>query len=110
MLEKKPALDELDAILAVDGVEMLQWGPSDFSMSIGKAGQRGAAEVEAGAQKVIDGCLATGVHPRIEIGTADDAKRYLDMGARHFCVGTDIAILHQWWQKEGESLRKALDE
>ena len=108
MLEKKPALDELDAILAVDGVEMLQWGPSDFSMSIGKAGQRGAAEVEAGAQKVIDGCLATGVHPRIEIGTADDAKRYLDMGARHFCVGTDIAILHQWWKKEGEEFAQSV--
>jgi len=59
---------------------------------------------------VIDGCLAAGVHPRIEIGTADEAKRYLDMGARHFCIGTDIAILHQWWQKEGEDMRKALDE
>ena len=55
MLEKKSALDELDAILAVDGVEMLQWGPSDFSMSIGKMGQRGHPEVLAAAQKVIDG-------------------------------------------------------
>jgi 4-hydroxy-2-oxoheptanedioate aldolase len=79
-------------------------------MSIGKMGQRGDPEVLAAAQKVIDGCMATGVHPRIEIGTADDAKRYLDMGARHFCIGTDIAILHQWWKNEGEDMRKALDE
>ena len=110
MLEKKSALDELDDILAVDGVEMLQWGPSDFSMSIGRAGQRHDPQVQAGEKRVIEACLATGVHPRIEIGSADDAKRYLDMGARHFCVGTDISILYQWWQKEGEGLRKALDE
>ena len=37
-------------------------------------------------------------------------KRYLDMGVRHFCVGTDISILYQWWRQEGEGLRKALDE
>lgn len=110
MLEKKPALDELDGILAVEGVEMLQWGPSDFSMSIGKAGQRAAPEVQAGEMRVIESCLAAGVHPRIEIGSADEAKRYLDLGARHFCIGTDIAILHQWWQKEGEGMRRALDE
>ena len=110
MLEKKPALDELDEILAVDGVEMLQWGPSDFTMSIGRQGNRNDPQVQAASQRVIDSCLAAGVHPRIEISTADDAKRYLDMGARHFCIGTDIVILNQWWQKEGETMRQALDE
>ncbi len=110
MLEKKSALDELDMILAVDGVEMLQWGASDFSMSVGKAGQRQDPQVQAGEQRVIEACLAAGVHPRIELNSADGAKRYLDMGVRHFSIGTDIAILYQWWQEEGEELRKALEE
>ena len=109
MLEKKPALDELDEILAVDGVEILQWGPSDFSMSIGVGRQRQDGRVQAGEKRVIESCLATGVHPRIEISSADEAKRYLDIGARHFCIGTDIAILYQSWQKEGEEMRRALD-
>jgi hypothetical protein len=31
------------------------------------------------------------------------------MGVRHFSVGTDITILHQWWKSQGgEDLRKAL--
>jgi 4-hydroxy-2-oxoheptanedioate aldolase len=110
MLEKKPALDELDEILAVDGVEMLQWGPSDFSMSIGVGGQRQNPQVQAGEKRVIESCLAAGVIPRIEISSADEAKHYLDMGARHFCIGTEIAILYQFWQKEGEQMRRALDE
>ena len=30
------------------------------------------------------------------------------MGVRHFSVGTDITVLHQWWKSQGEDLRKAL--
>ena len=34
---------------------------------------------------------------------------YLDLGVKHFCVGTDISILHNWWKEEGEALRKAVE-
>ncbi|MBI3957616.1 MAG: 2,4-dihydroxyhept-2-ene-1,7-dioic acid aldolase [Chloroflexi bacterium] len=108
MLEKKPALDNLEEILSVPGVDMIQWGPADFSMSIGKAGRRGDPEVQAAEQRVIDTCLKMGIHPRIELGSADGAKRYLDMGVRHFCIGTDTSILYQWWKNEGDALRKAV--
>jgi hypothetical protein len=40
--------------------------------------------------------------------SADQEKYFLDMGVRHFSVGTDITILHQWWKSQGEDLRKAL--
>src|ERR1051325_2551650 len=40
MIEKKGAVENLEAILAVPGVDMVQFGPSDYSMSIGLAGQR----------------------------------------------------------------------
>ena len=40
MIEKKGAVDELDEILEIPGLDMIQWGGSDFSVSIGKAGQR----------------------------------------------------------------------
>jgi 4-hydroxy-2-oxoheptanedioate aldolase len=50
-----------------------------------------------------------GIPPRAEINSADQAKEYLDMGVRHFCIGTDINILHQWWKAHGDNLRKALD-
>ncbi len=47
-------------------------------------------------------------YPAGPIATADQAKDFLDMGVRHFSVGTDISILHQWWKSQGEDLRKAL--
>ncbi|HRJ42744.1 MAG: hypothetical protein KJZ86_20120 [Caldilineaceae bacterium] len=108
MLEKKPALDNLEEILAVPGIDMIQWGPADFAMSIGKAGQWGDPEVKAAEQQVIESCLRMGVHPRIELGRADGAQRYLDMGVRHFCIGTDVHILYDYWKKEGDALRKAM--
>lgn len=108
MIEKKSAVDQLEEMLAVEGVEMVQWGGADYSMSIGKPGQYRAPEVTQAQAKVFKTALEMGVHPRAEINTADDAKRYLDMGVRHFCIGTDVVILHGYWRDQGEAMRRAL--
>jgi hypothetical protein len=50
-----------------------------------------------------------GVPPRVEIASPDDARAYLDMGVRHFSLGTDLAILYGWWKSSGEALRIALE-
>ena len=39
MIEKKSAVDDLEAILDVEGIDMIQWGPADYCMSIGRPGQ-----------------------------------------------------------------------
>ena len=108
MIEKGSAVEELDEILEVDGLDMVQWGPSDYSMSIGRAGERGAPEVRAAEHKVFESALKAGVQPRAEIGSVEDAKRFLDMGVTHFCIGTDISILFDWWKSNGDGLRKAI--
>ena len=51
-----------------------------------------------------------GVPPRAEIQTVDQAKEFLDMGVRHFSIGTDITILYKWWTDNGEELRKAISD
>ena len=33
-----PAVEQLDEILAVPGIDMIQWGPADYAMSIGRPG------------------------------------------------------------------------
>ncbi len=110
MIEKQGAVDNLEEILSIDGVDMIQWGGSDYSMSVGKAGQRNSPEIKAVERKVIETSLNMGVPPRAEINTADQAKPYLDLGVRHFCIGTDVNILHNWWQAHGDNLRKAITE
>src|SRR5947208_24662 len=100
--------DPLEKVLSVKGVDMVQWGGSDYSMGIGRAGERYSPELRVVERRVFETAIKMGVPPRAEIATADQAKYFLDMGVRHFSVGTDITILHQWWKSQGEDLRKAL--
>jgi len=86
----------------------VQWGGSDYSMGIGRAGERYSPALREVERRVFETAVKMGVPPRAEIATADQAKYFLDMGVRHFSVGTDITILHQWWKSQGEDLRKAL--
>jgi len=109
MIEKPGTVDTLDEVLAVEGVDMVQWGGSDYSMGIGRAGERYSPELRVVERRVFETAIKLGVPPRAEINTSDQAKYFLDMGVRHFSVGTDINILHQWWKAQGEEMRKALE-
>lgn len=110
MIEKQAAVECLEEILAVKGVDMIQWGPADFSMSIGRPGERKSAEVKAVERKVFETALKMGVPARAEIGSVDQAKYYLDLGVRHFNIGTDLTILHNWWKRNGDELRKIVSD
>lgn len=105
MIEKRAAVEELEEILAVPGVDMVQWGPADYSMSIGRPGAWYSPEVREVERHVIAACLAHGVPPRIEINSPAHAQPYLDLGVRHFCIGTDLFILHDWFKQNGEGMR-----
>lgn len=110
MIEKKGAVDHLEEILSVGGIDMIQWGPSDYSMSIGRPGARNDPDVKATERRVIETALRMGVAPRAEISSPEQAKYYLDLGVRHFCIATDIMILFQWLKENGEELRKAISD
>lgn len=108
MVEKKSCVDDLDAILSVPGIDMVQFGPSDYSMSIGKTGQTTDPEVVAAERKTIETALAKGLHPRVEIGDAAQAAKYVEMGVKHFCVGWDVSILANYWSAQGGTMRDML--
>lgn len=109
MIEKRQAVDQLEEILSVAGIDMVQWGPVDYSMSVGKPGARNDPAIKEVERRVFETCMRMGIAPRAEINSADQARYYLDMGVRHFCMGTDVAILYQWMCQNGEDLRRALE-
>jgi 2-keto-3-deoxy-L-rhamnonate aldolase RhmA len=108
MVEKKSCVDDLDAVLSVPGIDMVQFGASDFSMSIGKTGQYNDAEVLAAEKKTIETALKMGLHPRVELRDPSQAGKYLDMGVKHFCIGWDVRILADWWDTKGAEMRGML--
>ncbi len=110
MIEKQSAVECLEEILSVPGVDMVQWGSADYSMSIGMPGQRNHPKVKAVERRVIETCLRMGVPPRIEITSPEQAAEYLDLGVRHFSLGNDLGILFSYWSENGEKLRKMVGE
>lgn len=108
MIEKRSAVENLEAILAVKGIDMVQFGPGDYSMSVGLAGQFNHPQVREAEEYVIKTALKLGVQPRAEISEPAEAQRYLDLGVKHFCIGTDVAVLYNWFRERGAGLRSLL--
>jgi 4-hydroxy-2-oxoheptanedioate aldolase len=110
MIEKRQAVEDLEDILSVKGIDMVQFGPADYSMSLGLTGQRDHPSVVEAEKFVIETALKKGIQPRAEIGRPEEAKKYLDMGIRHFCIGTDVTVLFNWFKETGGALRSLIDD
>ncbi len=108
MVEKRECVEDLDAILAVKGIDMVQFGASDYSMSMGLTGQRNHPDIKRAERKTIETALKMGLHPRVELADIKQAAPYLEMGVKHFCIGWDVRILHEWWRVNGEGMRSML--
>ena len=105
MIEKKGAIENLEEILSIKGVDMVQFGPADYSISIGKPGQGNSPEVQQAHRKMIETALKKGVAPRVEVGSFEQAKPYVEMGVRHFCIGWDTLVVSQWCRQQAEGIK-----
>jgi 2-keto-3-deoxy-L-rhamnonate aldolase RhmA len=89
-VEKHETMENLAEICAVPGVDMVQFGPSDYSMSRGWNSGQHVAEFKAVEREMIQIALAHGVQARCEINAPSDAQYYIDLGVRHFCLGDEL--------------------
>ncbi len=108
MIEKKEAVENIAEICSVPGVDMVQFGPSDYSMNCGFNMQDHMEEVKEAERHVIAAAIKHGVRPRAEIRMPDQAKYYLDLGVRDFSLGSEIAVLLKFWKEEGSLMREML--
>lgn len=90
MVEKKAAMDNIEEICSVPGIDMVQFGPSDYCMSRGWNAKEHQDEVRAEEERMIKVALAHGVHPRCECDTLEKAEYYKSLGVRHFCIGDEF--------------------
>jgi len=67
MIEKKEAVDNIEEILSVEGIDMVQFGPGDYSLSLGYPGQRNHPKVKEAELKTIKTAIKKGIRPRVEI-------------------------------------------
>ncbi|MEZ6097368.1 MAG: aldolase/citrate lyase family protein [Pirellulaceae bacterium] len=108
MIEKQSAIQQLDAILAVPGVDMVQFGPADYSNSIGLTGQFTHPDVVAAERHMIETAIKRNVAPRVELNDASGFEPYLELGVKHFNVGIDVKIFYAWLLQAGTIMRNKL--
>ncbi|MGZ3410893.1 MAG: HpcH/HpaI aldolase family protein [Xanthobacteraceae bacterium] len=91
-IETPKGLANLDAIAAVDGVDVIFFGPNDFAANSGFLGQPGHADVmakmEAGMRRVKELGKASG----ILCGEAQ-VDRYMKAGTQVIAVGSEVGLL-----------------
>ena len=58
---------------------------------------------------MIETALKKGIYPRVEVGSFEQAKPFLDMGVRHFCIGWDIVTIAGWCRTQAEGMQKLLE-
>lgn len=112
MVEKNATVENLDEVFSAasaKGVDISQWGPADFGFSRGTPDLLYSDEIKPYEERVIAKSIEYGIAPRIEIGEVEQAKRYIDLGVRHFCIGWDRFIYMQGLQRLGEGMRKLVE-
>jgi 4-hydroxy-2-oxoheptanedioate aldolase len=91
--ETKTAIANLDAIVAVDGVDGVFIGPADLSAALGHRGDAGHPEVQAVIRDAIVRIVKGGKAAGILSSNEPWANEYLELGATFVAVGTDVGVL-----------------
>lgn len=105
-IEDREAVEEVEAIAAVEGLDGLFLGPGDLTQSYGIPFQFDHPTMREAINRI---ALAAKAHGKIfatTVGSAEAAQPYVDMGARVINVGADIVLLLQAWK----ALKSNLDQ
>lgn len=94
MIETATAIDNLEDILSVDGLDAVYIGPGDLGMTLGVQG----ADTEDPTQlaiydKLLARCSAHGVVAGLHTGSAEYAKRMIARGFQFITINTDSGLL-----------------
>ena len=92
-IETREALDALDAILEVPGVDTILVGPNDLAASIGHTGRSTDPEVEAAITHIIERATAHGVPAGAWTQSTTIARRRREQGFRWVTVSADYGFI-----------------
>ena len=95
MIETTQAVENLDEILAVPGVDAVYVGPSDLAVSLGlqpAADPVEPAHIEA-VERILAGCERHGIIAGIHCGSIEGARRWQQRGFRMLNVNNDATYV-----------------
>ena len=92
-VETQEAVDAIEAIAKVEGVDGIFIGPADYHASLGFPGETANPAVLPKIEDAVRRIRAAGKAPGILTPDEKLAKRYLELGALFVAVGADVGLL-----------------
>jgi 4-hydroxy-2-oxoheptanedioate aldolase len=92
-VETQQALDSIEAICGIDGVDGVFIGPADLHASLGYPGEIANPKVKPLIDDAIRRIRKSGKAPGILTPNEADARHWLECGALFVAVGADVGIL-----------------
>jgi 4-hydroxy-2-oxoheptanedioate aldolase len=93
-IEDREAVDELDAIAAVPGLDVIFCGPYDLSRSLGQIGNPAHPDVKSVVERIVAvGAAKPDCVPGLYVGSPEAAVEWQQKGARLFAFGGDTGFL-----------------
>jgi len=92
-IEDPKALQQVDEIAAVEGVDVLFLGPGDFSILSGIPGQFGHELIQQALAKVARAAEKAGKHWGCPAFSKEHTQQLMEMGARFICHQADILMV-----------------
>ncbi len=94
-IEDPEPLDDLEAIASLEGIDMIFFGPGDFSQGIGAPAQWDHPKITETRKRIADVCKAKGKFAGT-IGSSANLANLIDMGYRFISMGADVIALSQY--------------
>lgn len=92
-IESGLGVQNLESILAVDGIDGIFIGPADLAASIGRLGQSESEHVRDIVKDVISRVKASGLFVGVNAFTPSIAREYMELGVDFIAVTSDVSML-----------------
>lgn len=89
-IETREAVENIEEILSVDGIDVSYIGPADLSASYGHLGDMSHPEVQEAIDRVFDASRAAGVAAGIHMGSGKTIMDRVRKGYNFITVGNDL--------------------
>ena len=107
-IEDPEPLDELDEIAALDGIDMLFFGPADFSQGIGAPGQWDHPKLIETRKRVAEVAVKHGKFAGTP-ASLDNMDELIDMGYRFLAIGADVVAVGQYCNRLMDGFAKKVN-
>lgn len=97
--ETTECLNDIESVVAIEGVSGMFIGPYDLSTAMGISGQFKNPEFLDAIQRIINVCHACGKFVMIYCDNSEKANEYFSMGVDSVAVGLDIGVMVEGYRR-----------